>query len=452
MVAARRGARDCTATDCAGPAPEDTVTDTTLPTPSRAHGGAVAVAVALAAANLLGYSFNLVASRRLGPAGYGAVAALLGIVLIGNVIALALQAVVARRAASSLSSAPDCADTPVTSWATRLAWRAGGGLLVAGLLGSPLVTAWLHLASPLGAVWVAVTLLPLTLIGAQLGVLQGAERFHRLAVLYAVAGAGKVGGGVVGVVTLGSVAGAMGGTAIGSCLAAAAGSVLIRRGSNADTSVGAATAAGSGREVVHAAYALGALFALSNVDVVLARHYLSAHEAGLYAVGAVVAKGAFWLPSVVPVIALPGLADPLRRRSTAARALAAVALSASVLTIGAFVFGSLVVRMIGGSAYTELGDQVWLFAAAGSLLAVAQVLLYSRLATEDRRAIAPMWALVVVEAAVIGLWRHDSPTEIVAVIVSGALALAVAGALVEAAEHGPFRWLTPRSSRATDQG
>ncbi len=216
--------------------------------------------------------------------------------------------------------------------------------------------------------------------------------------------------------------------------------------------MGGATSAGTGREVVHATYALGALFALSNVDVVLARHYLSAHEAGLYAVGAVVAKGAFWLPSVVPVIALPGLADPLRRRATAARALAAVALSASVLTVGAFAFGSLVVRMIGGSAYRELGDQVWLFAAAGSLLAVAQVLLYSRLATEDRRAIAPMWALVVVEAAVIGLWRHDSPTEIVAVVVSGALALAVAGAVVEAAEHGLLRWLTPRSSRATDQG
>jgi O-antigen/teichoic acid export membrane protein len=296
-----------------------------------------------------------------------------------------------------------------------------------------------------GAAAVALTLLPLTLIGAQLGVLQGAERFHRLAALYAIAGLGKVGGGVVGVVALGSVSGAMAGTALGSGLAAGVGHQLVTRRTGAPTGRRDTHATGAAREVVHAAYALGALFALSNVDVVLARHYLSAHDAGLYAVGAVVAKGAFWLPSFVPVVALPGLADPLRRRATAIRALAVVFVSAAMLTAGAFAFGPLVVRMIGGSAYTELGDRVWLFAAAGSLIAVAQVLLYSRLATEDRRAVAPMWAVVLLEGLVIAIWRHGSATEIVTVVVGAALSLAVAGALVEAAEHGMWLWLNPRS-------
>jgi hypothetical protein len=427
------------------------LTETTFPTSSRARGGGLAVAVALAAANLLGYGFNLVASRRLGPAGYGAVAALLGLVLIGNVIALALQAVVARRAVRARRDA-GAGNAMVTGWANHLAWRAGLGLLGLGLVASPLVAAWLHLRSPVGAVAVAVTLLPLTLIGAQLGVLQGAESFHRLAALYAMAGLGKVGGGVVGVLAVGSVSGAMVGTALGACLAAVVGHRLVTRGASAPAGERDAHAAGAAREVVHAAYALGALFALSNVDVVLARHYLSAHDAGLYAVGAVVAKGCFWLPSFVPVMALPGLADPLRRRATASRAFAVVAVSAAALTVGAYAFGSLVVRMIGGSAYTELGDRVWLFAAAGSLLAVAQVLLYSRLATEDRRAIAPMWAVVVLEAAVIALWRHASPSQIVTVVVCASLALAVAGAFVEAKEHGLWLRLTPRSRRAMGRG
>jgi len=434
------------------------VTQTTLPPSSRARGGTVAVAVALAAANLLGYGFNLMASRRLGPEGYGAVAALLGLVLIGNVVALALQAVVARRAAAVRSAGRPARvgtsdqqrpEVAVNDWASRLAARAGAGLLILGLLVAPLVTMWLHLASPWSAVWLALTLLPLTLIGAQLGVLQGCERFHRLAVLYAVAAAGKVGGGVIGVVLLDSVPGAMGGTAIGSGLAAAVGAWLSRAPAADPSGPVAHAAPGAAREVVHAAYALGALFALSNVDIVLARHFLSAHDAGLYAVGAVVAKGAFWLPSFVPVIALPGLSDPERRRATAARALAVVAGSAAVLTVGTAAFGPLVVRIVGGSAYSELGDRVWLFAAAGSLLAVAQVLLYSRLATEDRRAVAPMWALVALEAVVIGLWRHGSPTEVVSVVVCAALALAIGGALVEAVEHGVGRRFTPRSRRAS---
>ena len=131
------------------------------------------------------------------------------------------------------------------------------------------------------------------------------------------------------------------------------------------------------------------------------------------------------------------------------KAFAVVAISGAMLTVGAYAFGTLVVRMIGGSAYRELGDRVWLFAAAGSLLAAAQVLLYSRLATEDRRAIAPMWTVVLLEATVIALWRHASPSQIVIVVVLAALSLAIAGASVEAIEHGSWRRFSHRSRRAT---
>ena len=50
----------------------------------------------MAVANGLGYALNLVASRLLGPTDFGALGALLGVVLIGNVAALGLQTVTAR--------------------------------------------------------------------------------------------------------------------------------------------------------------------------------------------------------------------------------------------------------------------------------------------------------------------------------------------------------------------
>ena len=76
--------------------PEEIVTRTAVAAP-RVRGGGHSVLVALTAANGLGYLLTVVASRRLGPEGYGALAALLGLVLVGNVLALGLQAVVARR-------------------------------------------------------------------------------------------------------------------------------------------------------------------------------------------------------------------------------------------------------------------------------------------------------------------------------------------------------------------
>jgi hypothetical protein len=417
----------------APPPPAEENVSTSALAPRRARGGSAAVLVAMSAANGLGYLLTLVASRRLGPEGYGALAALLGLVLVGNVLALGVQAVVARRVVAEGFAA-------TVTWARRLAW--GGALVVTALAlaAAPVLASLLHLGSAWPAVALAATLGPLTLLGGQLGLAQGAERLHSLAVLFVVAALGKVGGGVVGAVVGGTVTATMVGTAVGAGLAAATGGLVLRR-----TLPTPRTARAFGRlpagvlgETAVATYSLGGLFALTNVDVVLARHELPPREAGLYAVGAVIAKAAFWLPSVVPVIAMAGLSDPVRRRATAGRALLAVAVAGTGITALTAAAGSLFVRAIGGSEYVGLADRAWLFAATGSLFALAQLLLYSRLATEDRR-VSAMWLLVAGEVLAVTLWWHGSPTEIVLVALTTALVLAALGALAEAAEHGVLR-------------
>jgi O-antigen/teichoic acid export membrane protein len=429
---------------CRSASGEDIVTQPTT-VPARPRGGGSAVVVALAAANGLGYLLTVVASRRLGPAGYGALAALLGVILVGNVLALALQAVIARRTVVA-AGLPGAGRTPSSAaWAGRLTRAAALVAVVLGLLAAVPLTRLLHLDSPAPALLLAVTLGPLTLVGGQLGVLQGGERFHALAQLYFVAAAGKVGGGVLGVALTDSVTGTMVGTAAGAAAAAVVGAVLVSR---AQKSPGRATRSlppGAARETMRATYSLGALFALANLDVVLARHFLEPRQAGLYAVGAVLAKGAFWLPSFVPVIAMPGLADPTRRRRTAARSLAAVAVAGVLVTAVTAVFGELAVRLVGGEAYVSLADRAWLFAATGALLAVVQLLLYSRLAGEDRRVALPMWLLVAAEIGVIWLWRHGSVTEIVTTALATAACVAMLGVLAEVHEHDLLRTRRPDS-------
>jgi hypothetical protein len=427
-------------------ASEDIVTQPTT-VPARPRGGGTAVVVALAAANGLGYLLTLVASRRLGPEGYGALAALLGVILIGNVLALALQAVVARRTvvAAAVPGAVAGDGSAGAAWAGRLTRGAALVAIVVGLLAVAPLTGLLHFDSSMPAVLLAVTLGPLTMIGGQLGVLQGTERFHALAQLYLLAALGKVGGGVVGVLLTDSVTGTMAGTAAGSALAAVAGAVLVSRSPSSSDKAARALPAGAARETVRAAYSLGALFALANLDVVLARHFLEPRQAGLYAVGAVLAKGAFWFPSFVPVIAMPGLADPSRRRRTAALSLAAVTAAGVLVTAATALFGELVVRLVGGGAYVSLADRAWLFAANGALLAVVQLLLYSRLAGEDRRVALPMWLVVAAEITVIWIWRHASVTEVVTTALATAAGVALLGLLAEVHEHDLLRRRRPDS-------
>ena len=57
----------------------------------------VLVAMALGIAQVCAYAVSVVSARALGPDGFGVLAALLGILLIGSVLAMGIQAVAARR-------------------------------------------------------------------------------------------------------------------------------------------------------------------------------------------------------------------------------------------------------------------------------------------------------------------------------------------------------------------
>src|SRR6266540_3909253 len=103
---------------------------------------------------------------------YGALGALLAVILIGTVPGLALQAVVARHTALRAGDRRAVAEL----WSRTLvavSWVSLGlGLAVA---------AFLHLGSIVPALWLAANILPLPLVSALQGMLQGVQRFGALA-------------------------------------------------------------------------------------------------------------------------------------------------------------------------------------------------------------------------------------------------------------------------------
>ena len=92
------------------------------------------IALGMGVMNVTNYGFTLLAARMLGPEQYGAVAALMGLMLVLNVIALGLQAAAARR----ISRRPDLADE-VRHGVVGASWRAGVGLCVLTLLSFPVL-------------------------------------------------------------------------------------------------------------------------------------------------------------------------------------------------------------------------------------------------------------------------------------------------------------------------
>lgn len=385
----------------------------------------ILVAAALGIAQIAAYAVSVVAARALGPDGFGILAALLGILLIGSVLAMGIQAVAARRLVQ--------VDPGQRVGAARSMLRDGliGGAAVAlaTVVISPLLIWLLRLDGWGSLLLAAAAFIPITWAGAQYGVAQGRESYRRLAAVYAVVGLGRGIGGVVGALATGSVLGTMAGLAIGTAVGALVGRVVVAPLASGPRE----RLDGFFAESAHATHALLALFVLTNVDVLLARALLSAEEAGIYGVGAVIAKVAFWLPQFVGVVAFPRFADSRRGRATIITLIAVAGIGLLVVAATAVLPG-LVVGFVGGAAYASLVPLAWLFAAIGATFALAQALLLTRLAVDDRRAVIAIWGAAALLVALATLVMPRTVGGLATSALVAGLALAIIGVAVTTRE------------------
>src|SRR6188768_1435767 len=149
--------------------------------------GAV-IAVAMGVMNLTTYGFVILAARLLGPREYGALAAVMGVLLVVNVLSLGLQATGARRVSADPENRPQIErEVLATSYASALAL---GAVM---LLAVPLISETLSLDSWGPAALIAATAVPLSVMGGQAGILQGERRWGPLAAVYLAVGVGRLG-------------------------------------------------------------------------------------------------------------------------------------------------------------------------------------------------------------------------------------------------------------------
>lgn len=334
--------------------------------------------------NAAAYVFSLVAARILIPEHFGAVTALLSILQMGVVASLGLQAAAARR----IAVAPDQRDETVgvVLRSTTFASLAVGAVAVA--LTPGLVWA-LHLDSILPALLCAATLIPLTAMGGFLGIAQGWERWNVVTAISLANGFGRLLGGVTALLISPTVAGAMVGVAIGAWSPVVVGLATIgfRR-----------TREHSRRHVLSEALAgthtLFAFYVLCNLDALIARNRLDAHDAGLYAGGLILTKAALMAPSFVGVLLYPRFAtdDTAASLRLAVSVVAGVGLLATAATA---LLPQVALILAGGQQYAEIAHHLWLFALAGAIWSIVQVLVLDALARRSSGVAILTWVAVV---------------------------------------------------------
>ncbi len=389
----------------------------TLEERKRLIQGVIVVGAGLAVPQVLAYAASVIAARLLVPAEFGAFGAMQGITQIGTPIGLAIQAIAARRLVkNSANKHHDLLKFGLeVSIAVMLAT-----LLISFPLSSIFNIDYLVLVLTIGAI------APFVFISTQLGIAQGKEFYLKLAGIYIVFGIGRSVSAIVGLfiypelISVGI--GFFGGTLLSAIVAhfILGSSKKFWKTDRADKSV---------KELWKATQALFALYVLVNIDVLLARIVLTPEESGIYTVGMLVAKIAFFMPQAITVVLFPKMG----KNDSSALRLAVLGTSLiGAIYIGVTHFASeFVVNAIGGSGYSELYSEVWFFAIEGSLFAVLQVLLYGRIAREDTKVSILLWAGSIIATLCVWLITKDTIITVVSSLIVVTFVLVIVAALTE---------------------
>ncbi|MFT4201568.1 polysaccharide biosynthesis protein [Gordonia sp. (in: high G+C Gram-positive bacteria)] len=380
-----------------------------------------AVTVGSMVANVAAYLVAIPASRSLGAVDYGVFGVVMAAMVVVAAPSMGVQAVIAREVVHGRTGL------------TRLAWQTALLVALISVVAGAVLVPLTRI--PVAAAAAGLVMAPLiTLTAAAQGFLQGRGEFRRLGWVLGMVGVLRSGPMIVALLAGASATVALWVGAAGTLVAAVLTISAAHGGRDGNIPSTVSTAAENVRQVLGASQVQLALLLAVSLDLLLARVVLSDADAGVYALGAVATKAAFWLPQAIGTVVYPRLAAPGRGRSL--RIALAVVTAIGVVTVASTWLVSPLVPRIVGDEYRPLTGNLWLFAASGAILSVLALLLLAVIAASRTVIGVTVWVAAALEAGAILLWAH-SVTSLVLIATASATVMTTACAALVAAGSSP---------------
>jgi len=343
-----------------------------------------------------GFVYHAIAGRVLGPAGYGQVAFLIAVYAVGTAPALILVVVLARYTATLAARG----DSGVRSLLGRTARLVAIPCLLAVLLTTLLarrVAAFEHLGSTIPIVILGFSIALIWQVAIPRGILQGLQRFPALSlnlsvelivrtvVVFALLKAGY------------AVSGAMAAVFVGLAVCFVLGLYTLRDSfKHVGTRVQLRVMAGFS---LTAAAGIIGIQILYNQDVILAVHYLSSHDGGIYGGLNKIGTILFFLTLSVSQVLFPRVVEAVAKEQHPGRILLSSAGILTALGMGALlvfaIVPGLVVGVLFGSGFRDATPYVFPVGVIGLALALDNLLVQFFMAVHDR-VFVPILALACV--------------------------------------------------------
>ena len=402
------------------------------------------------------FAFNAVGAHALGPARYGVLAASMALLSFVVPLLAAVQAVASRKATSLVARRELGKAVPLLR---HYGVRVTCGALALGATAAA-ASRWLSGLFHLGSQWLVVIVgatIPCYVVGHLLGgLLQGVERFGRFALESVVEGLAKA---VLGVIAMGllwgSVLSGMAAVSVSSAiglvtyllltlpllargrLAPTAASAPARNGERAAATAKGVTGVAGGepgvaRYSVTALATYGLLALMLSSDTLIAKHYLSDHQAGLYAGISLTGKIAYFAASSLFVVVFPIFSrhhdEGIGSGKWILAAAGMVCAVAGAVVILFAVEPAWVVGPLLGDRYGAAEGYVPWMAAVFGLYALSYLVSTYLLARKSRGVIAVLGAALVVQFT--GFFAfHSTMTKLMGVL-AVSFAVTAAGGMV----------------------
>ena len=382
--------------------------------------------IASITANFLNYVYQVYMGRALGPEQYGIFGALFAIFYMIGVISQTLST-----AATSFVSKLIAEGREIGFFVLGAIKRVaiiGLTLALLFLLASKSIASLLKIDDAEPVVVLAFIIFLAWVMPINGGVLRGLKRFLALGMLNVSNAFFKLATGVAFVALGYGVTGALLGVALGTLVA-----LLISfffffsylRQSSYDPSFNFSAF------YSYSAPVMLAMFCFSvpaNLDVVLAKYFFSAREAGLYTSASVLGKIIFFFPSAIYAVMFPMIAERHARgeetRSVLKRSLAYTASLSGSLAAAYLLFPHLVVVLF-GSRYLEALPLVAPYGLAMLLFSLSVIILNYHLAVRNLRYVALFAGFTFAEIFFL-LVYHPSPIAMAEVLIFANLVLLIA--------------------------
>jgi O-antigen/teichoic acid export membrane protein len=287
----------------------------------------------VAATNLL---YNLIIARTLGASGFGHASALYTLLMLVTAVTLSFQIMTSKFVARSSDSA---IQAQIYATLLRRAWQVGLGIAVVVAAGSSYLKSYLNLPTQHDLVLLAIAAGIYVPVGVRRGWMQGSYNFSGLALNVVVEVAVKLVGALLLLRFGMGVTGVM--TAVLLSIVAAYLAV-----NTPESKAGALDIAPLAEGMQAILYFAGQVI-ISNLDILLVKHFFSAPEAGLYAAAALVGRVVFILSWSVVSSMFPITAS--RTQSHSGR---------SVLYTALLLVGCIITAFI--AAIAMLPDTFWM--------------------------------------------------------------------------------------------